>query len=441
MKIKYTINIVMKKIFLLNFLLFSCLISLSAQKPATGIEKPDAATAELRRQSFEKVWNTINEKHFDPTFGGVDWLKMRGVYEPQAKAAKTNAEFNSVLNRMLGELKLSHFVVYSPLAAVQNSKIVDGVTGIKVKWIDNQPVVSRVEAGSTAEKAGIKTGYIINKVNGKTAAELLAPLEKSFAEGNFSEAKKNLYRQYVLLSYIDGDTAAKVKIEVLDGKNQAQIIETGRAELKSEMSPAVGNFPPQEVVFESKMLDGNVGYILFNIWVIPQMLKIREAIRSMKDAKGIIFDLRGNPGGIGGMAPGIAGFLSDKQMSLGTMKSRDNELKFIAYPQTMPYSGKIVVLTDGGSASTSEVFAAGMQENERATIVGERSAGQILLSVFDTLPTGAIFQYAVSDYKSPKSILIEGRGVIPDVEVKTTRQTLLEGRDAQLEAAVKSINK
>lgn len=440
MKIKYTIYIVMKKIILLNFLLFSSLIALNAQKPAVGTAKTASATTELRRQSFEKVWNTINEKHFDPTFGGVDWRKMRGIYEPKATAATTNVRFNAVLNQMLGELKLSHFVVYSP-SAVENAKIVDGVTGIKLKWIDNQPVVSRVEKNSTAEKAGIKTGYVISKVNGKTVVELLAPLEKSFAERNPNDATKNLYRQFALLGYIDGNTATKVKIEFLNGVNQPQIIETARAELKSEMSPAVGNFPPQEVVFESKILNNNVGYIRFNIWVIPQMPKIREAIRSLKDANGIVFDLRGNPGGIGGMAPGIAGLLSDKQFSLGSMNSRNNELKFIVHPQTAPYMGKVVVITDGGSGSTSEIFAAGLQENDRAVIVGERSAGQILVSLFDTLPTGAIFQYAISDYKSPKNILIEGRGVIPDVEVVTTRQTLLEGRDAQLEAAIKLINK
>lgn len=431
----------MNKIFLLNFLLFSFLISLNAQKTAVDTTKPDAATAELRRQSFEKVWNTVNEKHYDPTFGGIDWRKMRDAYEPQAKSAKTDAEFNTVLNRMLGELKLSHFAVYSPLTAIENTKIADGVTGIKLKWIGSQPVVSRVAKDSAAAKSGIKTGFVITKVNGKSVVELLAPLEKSSAERNLSEAKKNLYRQFVLLGYIDGDTATKVKVEVLDGKNQTQIIEMTRAELKSEMSPAVGNFPPQEVVFESKMLDNNVGYIRFNIWVVPQMPKIREAIRSMKDTSGIIIDLRGNPGGIGGMAPGIAGLLSDKQFSLGTMNSRDNELKFIAYPQTAPYLGKVVIITDGGSASTSEVFAAGMQDNDRAVIVGERSAGQILVSLFDTLPTGAIFQYAISDYKSPKNILIEGRGVIPDIEVATTRQTLIQGRDVQLEEAVKLITK
>jgi len=62
-----------------------------------------------------------------------------------------------------------------------------------------------------------------------------------------------------------------------------------------------------------------------------------------------------------------------------------------------------------------------------------------LPSVFDTLPTGAIFQYAISDYKSPKKILIEGRGVVPDTEVIQTRRALLEGRDLSLETAIKQI--
>ena len=63
----------------------------------------------------------------------------------------------------------------------------------------------------------------------------------------------------------------------------------------------------------------------------------------------------------------------------------------------------------------------------------------VLPSVFDTLPTGVIFQYAISDYRSPKNILIEGRGVVPDVEVVQTRDALVEGHDLPLEAAEKII--
>jgi carboxyl-terminal processing protease len=73
--------------------------------------------------------------------------------------------------------------------------------------------------------------------------------------------------------------------------------------------------------------------------------------------------------------------------------------------------------------------------------MGERTAGAALPSIFFKLPTGAIFQYAIADFKTPKGAVIEGRGVTPDVEVKFTRRSLLEGRDAQLEAAIDQIKK
>jgi len=287
----------------------------------------------------------------------------------------------------------------------------------------------------------LKTGFVIEKIDGKTTKELLAPVEASFTKRTLPEAQKRIYRERILMNYFGGNTETKSKIEVLDGKNQRQVLEVTRTERKNEMSQAMGNFPAQEVIFESKRLESNIGYIRFNMWVIPQMPKLREAIRSMKDAKGIIFDLRGNPGGVGGMATGIAGLLVKEQTSLGSMKSRSNEMKFIVYPQAEIYDGKIVILTDYGTGSTSEVFAAGLQEIGRAKVIGETSAGAVLPSVFDKLPTGAIFQYAISDYKSPKNILIENRGVIPDTEIKLTRQTLLAGRDIQIEEAIKQIKK
>jgi carboxyl-terminal processing protease len=61
--------------------------------------------------------------------------------------------------------------------------------------------------------------------------------------------------------------------------------------------------------------------------------------------------------------------------------------------------------------------------------------------VFTKLPTGALLQYAVADFRTPKGVLIEGRGVMPDREVNLARRTLLEGRDTQLEAAIDQIKK
>jgi len=152
-----------KKLFLLNLLLFSCLLTLDAQTAIIVKEPNKTDAAEIRRQSFEKVWTTINEKHYDPTFGGVDWKKMREIYEPKALAAKSDAEFHGVLNRMLGELKLSHFNVIPRNAGIETVNSGRGIIGIELKMIDGKAVVNRVEKDSTAEKAGLKPGFIIEK--------------------------------------------------------------------------------------------------------------------------------------------------------------------------------------------------------------------------------------------------------------------------------------
>ena len=62
-------------------------------------------------QSFETVWQTVNAKHYDPTFGGVDWNAVHDRYEPRIAAAKDNGEFYLLTNRMLFELNLSHLLV------------------------------------------------------------------------------------------------------------------------------------------------------------------------------------------------------------------------------------------------------------------------------------------------------------------------------------------
>lgn len=430
----------MKFIFTLTFILLTT-FHINAQTAAVAVAKPVEDSAAIRLETFNKVWNTVNEKHYDPTFGGVDWKKIRGVYEPKAISAKTDNEFHGVLRQMLSELKLSHFGILPPAAEIAAAQSGRGVVGIEIKMIDGMPLIGRVEADSQAAAAGIKAGFIVSKIDGKKTAELTKPLELSLAARKVTDGMRKIYLERTIEGIINGRSGTAVKLELLDGNDRPQIFNLIRQSFSGQMSQALGNFPPQEVVFESKMLPDNIGYIRFNMWVIPQMPKLRAAIREFNTAKGIIIDVRGNPGGIGGMASGVAGLMMDKQASLGKMQLRGGVNEFIVYPQSEPFAGKVVILTDHGSGSTSEVFAAGMQELGRAAIIGTTTAGAVLPSVFEKLPTGSLFQYAIADYRSPKNILIEGRGVIPDIESKQTRKSLLTGGDAQLEAAVKSILK
>jgi carboxyl-terminal processing protease len=429
----------MKFILTLALLLFT-FAPLKAQTTAAVMpEVVSAEEADLRRQSFEKVWNTINERHYDKTFGGIDWAKVREVYAPKAAAAKTRPEFHNVLRQMLAELKLSHFGIYPKNSDIQAARKMSGTIGVELKMLAGVPVISRVDAGSPAAVAGLKPGQVVRKIDGIPYTDVLTQLDATFVTRKFTTGIQNVQRERTLLGMINGKAGTTLKIDVLDENDKVLSLEVARKNFEGEMSQPLGSFPAQEVIFESKRLPSGIAYIRFNMWIIPQVQKIRQAIKDLGDAKGLIIDLRGNPGGIGGMAPGFAGMLVKEKTSLGTMNFRDSEQKFVVYPQENPFLGKVVILEDYGSTSTSEVFTSGMQEIGRAKVVGETSAGAVLPSVMEALPTDATFQYAVSDYRSPKNVLIEGRGVTPDVEVKQTREGLLKGHDLPLETAEKII--
>jgi carboxyl-terminal processing protease len=431
-----------KKLALIIFLSIALSLNAAAQtKPApqSVVGGLTAPATDLRQETFDIVWRTVRDNHFDPTFGGLDWDKARQQYEPRVSAVKSDAELYALLQQMLGELRQSHFHIIPPEAIIHSESKVpqEGGIGLDIRFIDNQAVITRVEPGSRAASAGLRPGFIIKKVDDSAIEQVI----ERFSKSKESPAVARLYMIRNVLARIKGKPETTVRITYLDGRDRLREATITRERLKGEMSPPLGNFSSQYTEFESKRLANGVGYIRFNIFVIMVMDKIRAAIQEMKDAPGIIIDLRGNPGGVGAMASGIAGMLETKQASLGVMKTRTYQMNFVALPQSDAYRGPVVILIDGASASTSEIFAAGMQELGRAIVVGERSMGAALPSVFTKLPTGALLQYAIADFKTPKGVLIEGRGVIPDREVNLTRRTLLEGRDLQLEAAIGQIKR
>jgi carboxyl-terminal processing protease len=228
-------------------------------------------------------------------------------------------------------------------------------------------------------------------------------------------------------------------LRFLDGKEQpAEAMLTrdppARAAVQALMMPPI--------VPEVRVLRrGDVGIIAFNFFLLEPVLgEIQKAIDGFRQsgAKGLVIDLRGNPGGFGGMAIPVAARLVSKETNLGTVQFRDFANNLVAAPSLgiKPFTGKVVLLTDEGSASTSEILAAGLQEAKRAVVVGEGTAGLTLGSTIEALPGGAVIQIPVAGFKTPKGVAIEGRGVLPDRRVLETRATLLAGQDPALDEAV-----
>jgi len=109
-------------------------------------------------------------------------------------------------------------------------------------------------------------------------------------------------------------------------------------------------------------------------------------------------------------------------------------------PRSRVYEGPVAVLTDGLTGSSAEFVEVTLQEMKRASVIGTRTKGEALPAVYTTLPNGDVFLYAVMDFVTGEGKRLEGIGVAPDIEVALTRESLLEGRDSVLDAAVNWID-
>ena len=422
-----------------------------------------APDRELNLETFDAAWRIINETHWDPEFNGVDWESVRDELRPRAGEAGSAAQLRAVIIDMIGRLGQSHFAVW-PRGALGSLRPDDGGggaglggrreagaarggdPGFATVLVDDRFVVARVDEQGPGAAAGVRPGWVVHSINGvelDTAA--LVAVEGVERHKVLVEAQRGMDRR---LSRRPGET---LELLFLDGDDQPVELEV-RVQRPAGELRTFGNMPPVFARLESRLLEPDVdiivGVIAFNIW-LPQLAPAFDgAIDTMRDAQGIILDLRGNPGGVGGMVMGFGGHFVEEYVSLGTMRTRDGELRFVANPRRIntsgelvdPFAGPLAILIDNTSASTSEVFAGGLQAIGRARVFGQRSMGAVLPSLMDELPNGDILQHAFADFVVTASgERLEGRGVVPDQEIDITRADLLAGRDPALEAAVEWI--
>jgi carboxyl-terminal processing protease len=436
----------------------------ATQTPPASQSSKAESDAARRRETFEIVWQTVKENHFDPSFGGVDWDAVRLEFAPRAAAARTDRELHLLLQQMLNRLGQSHFNIIPPEAIPSTDPeesdedeadggadgdakprpagslyMAEHMTygvGIDLRVVGGAVLVTRVEAGSSAERAGLRTGFVLRSIDGQTLASILRTIRRAAV---YEPSARNQIPAEILVGYVNGAPGTSVRLAYLDGRSRLRRATLARERLRGELTPTFQSLPAQFVEFESKRLRDRVGYIRFNLFVAPVLDKFCAALRSMKDAPGIVIDLRGNRGGLMGLIYGMGGLLETRPVSFGVMRMRAGSHDIAVIPQKNAFRGQLAVLIDAETQSAGEIFAGGLQESGRAVVVGERSAGATLPSAAKELPTGAILQYAFADFVTPAGNLLEGRGVIPDLPVTLSRRQLLAGRDPQLEAALGTI--
>jgi carboxyl-terminal processing protease len=418
---------------LLGALLLAALPCAPAAAP--GSDLPE----ELRLETFEIVWTTVRDKHFDPGLNGVDWDGVRERYLPLASGTAGEAEFHALLGRMVSELGQSHFQVIAPdtyFDVEDTGEAAGGAgrVGIEVRWVEERAAVTRVEPGSSGALAGLRPGAVIASVGGTTTRSLAESVRAMEARPGLEEFL--LVR--AVAARLRGEPGSRVKLGLRGAGRRTLRLE--RREPAGE-PVAFANLPPIHAREEHRLLEGNVGYLRFNVFLMPLLDPIRLAVDELAGADALVLDLRGNPGGVGGMAMAVARLFHRERSDLGAIRFRNFTQRLLVFPAEEAFDGPMAILADEATASTSEILAAGMQAEGRAVIVGRRTSGQVLPSLVEILPTGARLQYAVADYVSPDGTLLEGSGVEPDVPVTLTLGALREGRDPDLEAAVEALRR
>jgi len=407
-----------------------------APAPTAEVAQP-RYDAEAGLAAFDRAWERIGETYFDQGMEGLDWDAVRAELRPEAAAANTPAELRHVIDRMMSRLEKSHFEILPPGEAQPTRDRGMAWVGLDVRSLDGAMVVTTVAPGSPADEAGVRPGWILEEIDGGSV----------FVGGD--SGRERLWARQRTFGKLLGQPDTYVDLRFRDAHDEPRAAMLRRVERPGE-SIRVLNLPEYYAGVETRHIQlpdgGCVGYLHFGIWMLPVMQAFQEGLQGMADCDGVVLDLRGNLGGVGAMARGIAGFFVQETGSLGQLVSRQNTLNFNVQPRPLDpkqgrgnYAGPLAILTDAVSVSTTEIFAAGMQELGRAKVFGETSAGMALPAMTEELPTGDVLMHAIADFTTPAGHPVEGRGVIPDFPVDVTRESLLQGGDPVLDAAVEWI--
>ncbi len=412
---------------------------------ASSATRSQSATSEpakqlslkIRQEVFEKVWKDIDEHYYDRSFNGVDWNEVHTRYRPLIDTAKNDREFYSVMSRMTGELHDAHTRFNSP-EQWKNYRKQQGVgSGISLDEIDGKTVITAIRADSDAAHAGISPGMIIRTVDGKPVNERIAEIESAKSASSTSRATRMFTYNRLLAG--PADTQIKLGMERADGSQFET--EVMRQIYSSSSSVGTDTLP-----------SGN-GYIRFDGFQPSITKEFRQALERFRNTPGIVVDLRRNGGGDLGVLLPIAGYFFDKKTLFAKDETRSGKpLSEFAGVLRLPlelyvgrsgdqiYSGPVVILMDAHSASSSEVFAAGMQDSRRAKIIGSQSCGCVLgIAKPRVMKGGGVLELSEVLWYSPKGRKLEGTGIMPDETVLPTLRDLQRRQDPALEAADRAL--
>ena len=339
---------------------------------------------EVKFDQFWDIWDKIKSKYVEQPVKDVDL-------------------FYGAVEGMVGGLNDPYSVYFPPTQAQDFVKDLAGAfegIGAAIGMEDNQLVVIAPIQGSPAEKAGLKPGDQIYKINGEEAFGL-----------KVDEAVQK----------IRGPKGTEVKLTI-GRKGEDKVLEITIVRDVITVPTVTWEKKENQIVYL------RVSYFNGETW--DQFDKAVKEIQIYKP-KGIVLDLRSDPGGYLDTAVAIA---SEWIKQGDIVKERFNDGEENKYPTIGKHrlAGiKTIVLVDENSASASEIVAGALQDYGLATLLGNKTYGKGSVQDFEILPDGSALKLTVARWFTPKDRQIEKLGIVPDVEMKEMFVRESDAKDAK----------
>lgn len=292
-----------------------------------------------------------------------------------------------------------------------NNQLSGTFTGIgaELSKKDNNLVVVAPLSGFPAEKAGLKVQDVIIQINGDSTANM-----------TITDA----------VNKIRGPKGTKVTLKVIRASSQQLSFDIVRDDIKV---PSVN----------SKIMDNNIGYIQITQFSDDTSGLARKAASDFKqaDVKGVVLDLRDDPGGLLDAAVNVSSLWLPNKTVL-TERRNGQVVRTYTSEGDSPLAGiPTVVLINAGSASASEITAGALHDNGAATLIGIKSFGKGSVQQVEPLSGGAELKVTVARWYTPNGKNIDKQGIEPDKKIDRSDDDVKAGRDPQLDAATTQLSK
>lgn len=361
---------------------------------------------------FDRAYPAGDLEGISATSVGDAAAETAGIIEAKAYGGSSDASLTiGAINGMLESLEDSHAVYYDArhykYLLEQTSGTFYGI-GVTIASENDKLVVKSVVDRSPAKAAGIVAGDVIVSINGET---------------------RKVWSTDDAVLLIRGKAGTVVTLGIQRGAEpQLRTFRVTRAAIE------VPNI-------KSELLEGNVGYICLYTFNEQAADEVRSAMEGLeaKGATGLILDLRDNPGGLLSAAVDVSS-LFIKEGVIVRVEGRSGAAQQYQATGGIVTAAPLVVLINGNSASASEITAGALQDYGRARLVGEKSYGKGSVQELEELSFGGAIKLTVAHYVTPKSRVIDGVGLTPDVTVSMSPELAANhATDTQLQQAIQEL--